>query len=108
MPDARCQMSVRALPPLFYWHLTSGAYSHLSATIGSTLVARRAGIQHASAATNINNSVMTTKVIGSTALTPNSIFDINRVSENEEASPSETPLATRLIQRPTTSLKTAP
>src|SRR5215470_1532739 len=44
--------------------------SHLSAAIGSTLVARRAGSQHANNATPISSSVVTPNVKGSTALTP--------------------------------------
>src|SRR5215813_4289188 len=76
---------------------TGHSYSQRIAIIGSTFVARRAGIQQASRATNVNNSVMAPNVIGSTALTPNSMFDISRVSENEAASPRATPLATNFI-----------
>ena len=72
-------------------------YSDRKATSGSTFVARSAGIQQASSATNVNNSVMAPNVIGSTALTPNSMFDINRVSENDAARPSATPLATSFM-----------
>src|SRR5262245_53397928 len=49
-----------------------GFYSYLSATIGSTLAARRAGIQHASSATVASNNGTAANVRGSIAFTPNS------------------------------------
>ena len=39
-----------------------GAYSHLSATIGSTFVARRAGVQQASNATNVSSYALTRRI----------------------------------------------
>jgi hypothetical protein len=57
-------------------------HSTLTAAIGSTLVARRAGIQQASSATTMSVTVTTTSVIGSVALTPNNRLFIRRVSTN--------------------------
>src|SRR5438093_13507183 len=62
---------------------TDRTYSYLSATTGSTLVARRAGMQHAKSATAVSNSVIRMKVSGSVALTPNSRLFINCVSATE-------------------------
>src|SRR5262245_64897626 len=56
------------------------AYSCLRATIGSTFVARRAGIQQASRATNASNNAIATNVNGSVAPTPNNRLAINRVT----------------------------
>jgi hypothetical protein len=46
------------------------AHSQRSATSGSTFVARRAGIQHASSATKVSISVITMNVSGSVGLIP--------------------------------------
>jgi polyhydroxybutyrate depolymerase len=83
-------------------------HSHRRAVIGSTFIARRAGIQQASSATNVSNSVVRVIVNGSTADMPNNIFDINRVKKNEAAKPSATPSATNFIPWPTISFKTVP
>jgi hypothetical protein len=48
----------------------SAAHSHRSATIGSTFVARRAGIQQARSATTMSNNAITATVSGSVTLTP--------------------------------------
>ena len=45
-------------------------YSARSATSGSTRVARRAGIQHATTVTETSTTAIAMKVIGSVALTP--------------------------------------
>jgi hypothetical protein len=55
-------------------------YSYLSATRGSTLVARRAGIRHATKATSSKTIGTATKVAMSVGVTPNSKFDIRRVT----------------------------
>src|SRR5215468_513932 len=65
------------IEPRFTSHLN---YSHRRAAIGSTFVARRAGIQQASKATTVSSDEIETKVSGSVALTPNSRLFINRVS----------------------------
>src|SRR5437588_3186311 len=54
-------------------------HSYRSATIGSTLVARRAGTKQAARATPVSNSAIRPNVIGSVALTPNSRCAIKRV-----------------------------
>src|SRR5262245_44226047 len=82
-------------------------YSCLRAITGSTFVARRAGRSAASSATAVSNSVITAKVNGSVALTPNNRVFINRVSANAPASPTNTPAPARTIPRPTTSHNTA-
>ena len=46
------------------------AHSARSATSGSTRVARRAGIQHATTVTETSTTAIAMKVIGSVALTP--------------------------------------
>jgi ADP-ribosylglycohydrolase len=46
-------------------------HSERKAISGSTFVARRAGIQHASKATNSNNNGAAMNVVGSVAVTPN-------------------------------------
>src|SRR5206468_6936409 len=43
--------------PLIPWHLAPGTYSYLSATIGSTFVARQAGRKPASPAMQLINNV---------------------------------------------------
>src|SRR5258708_38726078 len=55
------------------------SYSYLSATIGSTLVARRAGIEHANRATPVSTIGTITNVNGSAAFTPKSNELISRV-----------------------------
>jgi hypothetical protein len=53
------------------WCVTQ-PHSYLSATTGSTRVARRAGTKHASNVTVSNNNVTQRNVTGSAAFTPNS------------------------------------
>src|SRR5262249_23756386 len=55
-------------------------HSHLNAIMGSTFVARRAGIQQASNATNVNTTATTIKVSGSVGRTPNKRVSNQRVS----------------------------
>jgi hypothetical protein len=52
------------------WNLTPDTYSHRRAIIGATLVALRAGIQHANKETNINSAATTPYVHESPGLTP--------------------------------------
>src|SRR5215475_3619351 len=87
--------------------LISRAHSCRNATIGFTLVARRAGIQHASNATNASSSAIVENVNGSLALTPNNKDFINRVSANDPASPMARPINTSFIPCPITSRKTS-
>ena len=49
---------------------SAAAHSARSATSGSTRVARRAGIQHATTVTETSTTAIAMKVIGSVALTP--------------------------------------
>ena len=51
-------------------HIYRSSYSARSATIGSTFVARRAGIQHANNPTRISSNAITMEVIGSVTVTP--------------------------------------
>jgi hypothetical protein len=66
-------------------------HSEWSAIIGSIFVARLAGIQQASTATSASDIPITTNVIGSVTLTPNSKLFINRVDVNVIAVPIPTP-----------------
>ena len=66
-------------------------YSYLSASSGSTFVARRAGIQQATKATTISSSESPTNVSGSVALTPNSKPFISRVRANAPLRPITCP-----------------
>ena len=45
--------------------VATASYSYLKATIGSTFVARRAGIKQAASATKTNNALTITMVMGS-------------------------------------------
>src|SRR5882762_4194222 len=56
---------------LFTFYFLLFFYSHLSATNGSTFVARRAGIRQAAIATNASNPVTATYVSGSLGFTSN-------------------------------------
>ncbi len=73
------------------------SYSFRSAIIGSTLVARRAGIQQASSATNVRNNVMAVNVSGSVVLMPNSRLFTTRVRASAIGSPSPTPISANVI-----------
>src|ERR1700730_1258824 len=70
-------------------------HSYLSATNGSTFVARRAGMKHASNATTINTKVTATNVGLSVGSVPKSKFVISRVSKNDAPRPRPTPANTR-------------
>src|SRR5207247_9311182 len=67
-PPEGCE-GIRAYSARLYL-VTLRVYSHLSATRGSTFVARRAGIYDASIATTMNASVTRTKVVGSRGVRP--------------------------------------
>src|SRR5262245_10509591 len=88
------------------WHI-GRAHSCRNAIIGFTLVARRAGIQHASNATSASSSAIEPNVNGSLALTPNNKDFIKRVSANAPASPMARPINTSFIPCPITSRKTS-
>jgi hypothetical protein len=78
--------------PLKYAAYFSGRfYSLCSATVGGTLVARRAGTYVASSAMPMRNSGTSTKVTGSTALTPYSRLAINREAAIAATSPTPMP-----------------
>jgi len=62
-------------------------HSQRCAIIGSTSAARRAGLQHASAATVVNNTPIVTNVRGAVALTPNNNPETNLVSPSDASSP---------------------
>src|SRR6185369_17627763 len=66
-------------------------YSYLSAIIGSTFAALRAGIRHATSATPANSSGTATNVNGSEAFTPNNNELIKRVNANDATRPIPTP-----------------
>src|SRR5262249_56742050 len=83
--------------------LTSGVYSHLSATIGSTFAARQAGIQQAASATRASNNAIKANVGGSVARTSNSIVAISRVSAQAAVTPIAIPTDTNAIPCPITS-----
>src|SRR5215510_6351262 len=70
--------------------------SHRSAWSGSTFVARRAGIQHASNATTSSNNAITMNVSGSVALTPYSKLLIKRVAPYAASNPTTTPASASL------------
>src|SRR5262249_27016382 len=70
---------------------TSELYSHRSAIMESTFIARRAGRQQASSATPLSNNAMAVKVSGSVGLTPNSSCDRTRVSAKLATKPIPTP-----------------
>src|SRR5262245_53819213 len=82
-------------------------HSHLNATIGSTFVARRAGIQQATSATAVSNKEIAMKVIGSVALTLNSLVFINGVSASDASNPIPTPANVRINPCRRTSRRTS-
>src|SRR5690349_21838799 len=92
-------MAYKTYGPYFY-------YSHLSATIGSTFAARRAGIQQAASATAASNNAIDAKVAGSVARVSNSIVAISRVSAHAADTPITTPADTSAIPCPMTNLST--
>src|SRR2546430_3707300 len=83
------------------------SHSYLSATSGSTLVARRAGMQHAISATRTRPMETVASVSASVAVTPKRKLTINRVSPTAPASPSVTPNSTGTIPFLTSSLSTS-
>ncbi len=77
LSDFGVEFCIFVLPPAEEFHgsrsrsvVCFGCYSLRKAISGSTFVARRAGIQHASAATANSNSAMEMNVETSVALTP--------------------------------------
>src|SRR5262245_58159969 len=82
-------------------------YSARSATIGSTFVASRAGIQQASSPIAVNRRVIATNVGGSFAETLNNKFLISRVNPNETARPMATPASAGFMPCVTTSFSTS-
>ena len=67
------------------------SYSWRSAIIGSTLMARRAGMQQAATATSVSETATAAKVSGSVGLTPNRRLLMKRVSASEVPRPMATP-----------------
>lgn len=55
------------------------SYPYLRGTIGSTFIARRAGMEQAASATSVSSSATPVNVSGSVALTPKSSERIHRV-----------------------------
>src|SRR5262249_16486152 len=82
-------------------------HSTRRAVIGSTLVARRAGTQHASNATKISSSAIPTNVSGSVALTPCNILFSKRVTVTAAAAPTVTPSSVSPTPCPMTRRKTS-
>jgi hypothetical protein len=82
-------------------------YSVRNATIGSTFVARRAGIQQATNATPASSNVTPPKVSGSVAVTPNKKNASARVIANAPASPTITPISVSFKPCETTSRSTS-
>jgi hypothetical protein len=74
--------------------------------MGSTFVARRAGIQQASNEITASNCAIPTNVCGSVGLTPKSKFLIVRVNAREAESPKPTPMLAHFIPCPITILRT--
>src|SRR5205814_6888450 len=66
-------------------------YSYLSAIIGSTFVALRAGTKQAPRATPARIIEITKKVVESVALTPNNKLDIKRVVSHAPPRPIASP-----------------
>ena len=70
----------------------SACQSQRSAIIGSTFVARRAGIKQASSAMVVSKSVITANVSGSVALTANSSFATDASTPMQRPDPTLHPL----------------
>src|SRR5262249_27566350 len=85
----------------------AGAYSHRSATIGSTFAALRAGIQHADKATNSNNAATAPYVHASVGRTSNNKSSIHRVRAKAADNPIATPIKANFKPGPTISSSTA-
>src|SRR5678815_2606644 len=99
--------SIHRFCRLFLCNLWMAFHSYLSATSGSTFVARSAGTKHAIKATANNNPATTANVIGSLALTWNSNVDITFVSMNAPINPTTTPTTASIIPCRTTSFSTS-
>src|SRR5215510_13587776 len=99
--------SQRAFPEHSNANGCTGAHSYLKASIGSTLVALRAGAKQATRATSVSSAAIVTNVNGSLAVTPNSRLAISRVSRNAARLPSATPARASSIPCPTTSSSTS-
>src|SRR5437660_11248969 len=79
-------------------------YSCRSATIGSTRVARRAGMWHATRATTAKSSPTEVNVIASVSLTPKSCALSKRVNARASAVPTTRPASVSLNPWPRTRL----
>src|ERR1043165_8314836 len=84
------------------------SYSYRKATIGSTLVARRAGKYDASRATARRMRATAPKVRGSVALTWNSMDGIKRIRMNAPTRPEMTPTMAVVMDWRSTSRSTLP
>src|SRR4029450_5419497 len=82
-------------------------YSYLSATIGSTFAARRAGTKQAARATPANTTETATNVIGSVAVTLTSRLDIKRVRPTAATTPTPIPAPVTRAPCPTTIFNTS-
>src|SRR5581483_11289171 len=78
------------------------AHSIRSATIGSTVVARRAGTHAANAAVATSTSATAPSVIGSVGWIPNSIVEMNRAVAIARTTPMTTPASASRTLPPTT------
>jgi hypothetical protein len=73
------------------WFQFGIAHSCLNAMSGSTLVARRAGSQHASNEIAVSNNAAMPNVSGSVVVTPNNSRLNQRVNTSEAISPELNP-----------------
>src|SRR5215472_4582005 len=78
-------------------HAIGVLHSYLSATIGSTRMARCAGTYAAATATRIRNTATPRNVTGSCVPTPKSRLVKRRATTNAPASPMATPTTVSLI-----------
>src|ERR1700728_4570997 len=78
----------------FQFSYYTAGYSQRSACIGSTRIARRAGMALAISATHPNKSSTTQKVMGSAPLTPASSVPVNRAAASAMPAPRHTPSPT--------------
>src|SRR6185503_6389761 len=88
-----------------YAEIAEKSYSYRSATSGSTCVARRAGIKHASNAAPSATRNTSTYAAGSDAETPNNMLDIQRVNTKAAPSPITAPINVSAIPFPITILR---
>jgi Xaa-Pro aminopeptidase len=82
-------------------------YSLRSASVGSVMTARRAGIQLATSATRPRSATIETKVSGSVALTPYRSPAMARVAASAATTPIASPAPASAIPCPTTRRKTS-